>query len=145
MVLLAPPGDYCHITLRKRMWHFSAYGHALSHGGEPPTPLGRFRVGPPAGTCCHNYAATFARSDRLRLYARLNSDPKKGSELRRIEAYTIRITRHRKETTKLTPSCRTFMRRPKDGLKNATSSTAVLRLSRCPSTHSAGPRNVQST
>ena len=27
----------------------------------PPTPLGRFRVGPPAGTCFHIYATTVAR------------------------------------------------------------------------------------
>ena len=30
----------------------------------PPTPLGRFRVGPPAGTCWHIYAATVARFGR---------------------------------------------------------------------------------
>jgi hypothetical protein len=34
------------------------------HGGGPPTPLARFSVGPPAGTCCHSYAATFARFGR---------------------------------------------------------------------------------
>jgi hypothetical protein len=35
----------------------------FSHGG-PSTPPGRFRVAPPAGTCCHIYAATVARFRR---------------------------------------------------------------------------------
>ena len=30
----------------------------------PPTPPARFRGGPPAGTCCHIYAATVARFGR---------------------------------------------------------------------------------